>query len=302
MVKAIYHFGDTVAETKDGESSTLTWQELLDDSSSEATGLMALGLLEIYREMLRRMPSGQPDALRWIDDVRALSQVVMRMHLLPVLLSAPYFAHFRTILDASRSYPERRDNPPVRFLAMVDLFFDADHASGESLRRNSSRWWRHRFRELHEWGIAVYASPPAWDILDVLERLPLSGYMQAIFPADPGSTASVYHLLNVFISSPQAVMAPGMETAVLGMSLFAAACICSASAPVMQDVALQLRSIYITYPDDPAPLGQGSRARADKVAEKALGWLAEHLPQMAYPPRYEALIAQAKLKRYRDVA
>jgi hypothetical protein len=300
LMEQIDHFSRTVDGTDDGESTPFEWQELLHDSSYEAMHLMVQGVLALYRELLRRMPDEQSDSLRWIDDMRALSQAVLRARLLPVLLSMPYITHFRTVLEHSNVYRyDRKDGSAERFLTMVDLFFGPERIDDEFLKTAYPLPRRFRYRDLHDWALVAYASPPAWNILDVLERLPLPASIQATVPPDLGPAGSVYHLLTTFVSDPRLAMATGCESTVLGISLFAAACICTASAPVMQETILQLRYIYRGYPERMEPLSNVARHRAGTVTDHALAWLEEHLPRLAYSPLYESLIATAKKERYR---
>ncbi|THC43191.1 hypothetical protein [Massilia sp. Mn16-1_5] len=297
LAAEVHRFQTAVTRTKHGESTEFEWN-LSQGMQGEAMSLLVHGVLALYRELLDRWPGKEGGYLRWIDDARALGQAVIRIQLLPVLLSVPYFNHFRSILEHSKLYSDGTAHPFHRFMEMIELLFGPDYVFDElpGSELHFPRW----HRRLYE--TAAYASPPAWNILDILEKLPVPEPVEAIFPADVGKVSSVYHLLNVFVSDPRAALASNIDmTAVLGISLFAAACICTAGTPVLQELVPYFADLYHEYPDDVKPMSISAPGRAQMVVEKSRRWLAEHLPRLAYSPPYEDLIVQSKSQRYRLV-
>ena len=280
-----------------GASAQFSWSKSVSlDESSQAdmrstpannAAALATAGLAVLSEILGRMPDRTDDALllRWHDDVRMLSAMLSKLGVVGLLATFRYGADLREILLKCPFVQLNSLDDDERYeLGLLLLFgppidpFQSDDQVRFFLHEHLNWHYRPRGTWPSHTGVTKECDP-----LDALMRLPLPRVLHAILSEDVRDQASLYHLLNVFVSEPQSVAHyPRLAACV---ALFAAACI---TAPQ--------RAYY--YHFNWSRLSGPSDESARWAVEDAYTWLLEHMPQRVFAENYEAILRKVKAIRY----
>jgi hypothetical protein len=284
--------------TPAGASEAFHWARFMAvQERGDAEALATAGLV-VLAELLGRAPDpSRPGARqRWFEDVEALCNLLSVLGLAGLLQAPSYEFQLKrhlpqALIEKALDFGGRNEygwlGPDERYtLGCLVLFGGAVR----ELDPGELEWFLRHWKQGRFPGFPVLWNPAPFvaanDPLELLMCLPLPASLHALVPADVRDRASVYHLLNVLVSEPQAVHQCGISRRLaLSVALFAAACIASRKAhPANMWMAHHLQV--------------DAAARAQRVTEEAYAWLAEHLPRRAYAEQVERLLGRSKLQRY----
>lgn len=290
---AAKRFEQLTSNTAFGHAQSCAWGEV---HGEDGVDTLATGALQVMRELMRRAPQkGSNGLLRWHGDLKALGAYVAQMGLWSELLGGVRRGSFRRLMEAlyQPGFDWLRDHH-ISYVEKALLLFSAGTMLDEFDTIPISPDHR-EFLFRHRWAIAAYDDRHVYgdDPIEFLRRMPLPVFAQDLVGDDLGERASLYHLLSVFIASPQAALSTRDSSAVLDLVIFASACVVSSYA---QPSHRNLHQDWRLGPDRPTPM---QRQAIQNVVNEAMEWLIEHLPGLAFSQGFERSIMAARNIRYR---